>query len=95
MTPEAREAFEKVFVEIAHRPAPEIVVTGHTDTTGAPEMNDQLSYDRAKAIAELFVARGISRDSITIAGRGERELLIPTGDQVSEPKNRRVEITVR
>ncbi len=95
MTPEAQVAFKKVFAEIARRPAPEIVVTGHTDTTGTPELNDQLSYDRAKTIADLFVARGISPDSITIAGRGQRDLLVPTGDHVAEPKNRRVEITVR
>ena len=95
MTPEAHEAFEKVFAEIAHRPAPEIVVTGHTDTVGKPEDKDKLSYDRAEAIAELFAARGIPRDTITIAGRGDRELLKPTADQVPEPRNRRVEITVR
>lgn len=95
MTPEAEIAFKKVFVEIARRPAPEIVVTGHTDTMGTPELNDELSYARAQAIADLFVARGIPRDSITVAGRGERELLVPTGDQVREAKNRRVEITVR
>ena len=95
MTPAAHEAFEQVFAEIARRPAPEIVVTGHTDTVGQPKDNDQLSYDRAQAIAELLVARGIARDSITIAGRGDRELLKPTGDQVPEPRNRRVEITVR
>jgi outer membrane protein OmpA-like peptidoglycan-associated protein len=95
MTPNARENFEKVFAEIAHRPAPEIVVTGHTDTVGKPEDNDKLSYDRAAAIAELFAARGVPRDSITVAGRGDRELLIPTADQVPEPRNRRVEITVR
>jgi len=28
-------------------------------------------------------------------GRGEREPLVPTEDEVSEPRNRRVEITVR
>jgi outer membrane protein OmpA-like peptidoglycan-associated protein len=95
MTPAAHEAFEQVFAEIARRPAPEIVVTGHTDTVGQPKDNDQLSYDRAQAIAELLVARGIPRNSITIAGRGDRELLKPTGDQVPEPRNRRVEITVR
>ena len=59
------------------------------------EDKDQLSMDRAKAVAELFVQRGIPRKSITIAGRGSRELLVRTDDQVPEPRNRRVEITVR
>jgi outer membrane protein OmpA-like peptidoglycan-associated protein len=41
------------------------------------------------------MARGIPPGSIEIAGRGERELLIPTRDKVHEPSNRRVEINVR
>lgn len=91
----SRAAFEQVFTEIAARAVAEIVVTGHTDTVGTVEDKDQLSMDRAKAVAELFVQRGIPRKSITIAGRGSRELLIHTDDQVPEPRNRRVEITVR
>ena len=95
LVPESRAEFENVFVDVASRPAPEIVVTGHTDTMGNPEDNDRLSLERARAVAELFAARGIPRDTITIAGRGSRELLVPTGDQVPEQRNRRVEITVR
>jgi len=95
LTPESTPKFEQVFADIARRPAPEIVVTGHTDTVGKVEDKDQLSLDRARAVSELFVQRGIPRTSITIAGRGDRELATPTGDQVPEPRNRRVEVTVR
>jgi outer membrane protein OmpA-like peptidoglycan-associated protein len=95
LVPESRPEFEKVFTDIASRPVPEIVVTGHTDTVGKPADNDLLSLNRARAVSELFAQRGIPRDAITVAGRGERELLIPTADQVAEPRNRRVEITVR
>jgi outer membrane protein OmpA-like peptidoglycan-associated protein len=38
---------------------------------------------------------GVARDSIQVAGRGEREPLVPTPDEAAEPRNRRVEITVR
>jgi outer membrane protein OmpA-like peptidoglycan-associated protein len=95
LTPESAPKFEQVFADIARRPAPEIVVTGHTDTVGKVEDKDQLSLDRARAVSELFVQRGISRTSITIAGRGDRELAVATNDQVPEPRNRRVEVTVR
>lgn len=95
LMPDSRAAFEQVFTEIAARPVAEIVVTGHTDTVGKPEDNDQLSKDRAAAVSELFVQRGIPRAAITVAGRGSRELLVRTDDQVPEPRNRRVEITVR
>lgn len=95
MTAEAKREFERVFPEIARRPAPELVVTGHTDTMGTAEINDPLSYARAQAIADLLVSRGVPRDSITVAGRGSREPLVHTGEGVANPENRRVEITVR
>lgn len=95
LTADSQPRFEAVFADIAARSAPEIVVTGHTDTFGTVEENDALSLDRAREVSELFVQRGIPRSAIKIAGRGSRELAAPTGDQVHEPLNRRVEITVR
>lgn len=95
LTPASTQAFEEVFGEIARRKAAELAVTGFTDTLGDPTYNDQLSLKRAKAVRELFVARGLKAEDIVAAGRGERDLLIPTPDQKSEPRNRRVEITVR
>jgi outer membrane protein OmpA-like peptidoglycan-associated protein len=95
LVPESKADFEAVFAEISRRKAAEIVVTGHTDTMGARSFNDSLSLERAKAVAKLFIARGVPADSVTEAGRGERELLVQTADQVPEPRNRRVVITVR
>ena len=95
LTPESKPAFENVFVDVQQRKAPEIVVTGHTDTMGDPAYNDRLSLDRAKAVSKLFVARGFPAASISVAGRGQRELLVQTAANKSEPRNRRVDITVR
>jgi outer membrane protein OmpA-like peptidoglycan-associated protein len=95
LVPDSRAAFEDVFTEIAKRKASEIVITGHTDTMGSVEYNDKLSLARAKSVTKLFTDRGIAPDAIVAVGRGERELLVPTKDQVPEARNRRVEITVR
>ena len=92
---ESRAGFDDVFTEVARRKAAEIVVTGHTDTMGQRDYNDKLSLERAKAISKLFIVKGLAPDSVIAVGRGERELLVPTQDQVPEPRNRRVEITVR
>jgi outer membrane protein OmpA-like peptidoglycan-associated protein len=94
-TAESKEAFEKVFAEVARRKVAEIAVIGHTDTMGTIEFNDSLSLKRAARVRNDFTGRGIPTDSISIAGRGERELVVPTADEVSEPRNRRVEISVR
>jgi len=95
LTPESTVAFEGVFSEIASRAAADTVVTGHTDTAGTDAYNDALSLNRATMVRTLLLARGLKPDSVTIAARGKRELLVPTADQVHEPRNRRVEITVR
>ena len=95
LTPDSQPAFEKVFVDVQQRKSPEIVVTGHTDTMGDPSYNDTLSLERAKAVSKLFVARGFPAAAISVAGRGQRELLVQTPANKSEPLNRRVEITVR
>ena len=95
LVPESRGAFEAIFTEIAARKAAEIVITGHTDTVGSPKDNDKLSRERAQSVEKLFVGRGIPAESLVAAGRGQRELLVPTAPNVPEPKNRRVVITVR
>ncbi len=77
-------------------PAPEVVVTGHTDDTGGIALNDKLSVDRANRVADLLVAAGIPREQILIVGRGSREsLVVPAKPKSPEPRNRRVEIKLR
>ena len=76
-------------------PVPEVVVIGHTDTTGTPQSNAELGLRRANAVRTLLVQVGLNESAIDVRSHGEAELLVPTADGVFEPKNRRVEITVR
>lgn len=94
-TAESRRDFDAVFAEIARRPLPDLVVIGHTDTVGSAAFNDQLSRQRAEVVRNALVARGIAVERIVVVGRGEREPVVPTADNVAEPRNRRVEIQVR
>jgi outer membrane protein OmpA-like peptidoglycan-associated protein len=95
LTPESTSDLEKILADMKARPVPDIVVTGHTDTVGSPESNDKLSMQRAERVKGFLTGIGIPADRIQVAGRGERELLVPTADNVDEPRNRRVEINVR
>jgi len=94
-TPESKDAFEKVSAEIARRKVAEVAVIGHTDRVGALEYNDTLSLRRAERVRKDFVDRGVPDGAINVAGRGEREPIVPTADEVPEPRNRRVEINIR
>ena len=80
---------------LAGMPAPEVVVTGHTDRVGPLEANDRLSLARANVVRDILVAAGMDRSLISVAGRGEREPLVATADEVAEAANRRVEIKLR
>ena len=96
LTAESQQVVQQIFDEIKRRPAPEIVVIGHTDRVGTVLYNDALSLRRAlKVRDDLVKVLGIPADRIQVAGRGEREPLVPTEDEVAEKRNRRVEISVR
>lgn len=95
LTPESQAQLPTILADATKREGADLVVTGHTDTTGALAANDELSLKRAKVVAQLLVDKGASASRIEAVGRGKRELLVPTADEVNEPKNRRVEIVVR
>lgn len=69
---------------------------GHADAIGGESRNDRLSLQRARKIRNALVKLGIPEDHISVAGRGAREPLYPTEKPgMPEPRNRRVEISVR
>ena len=94
-TEESRRLIDGIFAEIARRPVPDVLVIGHTDTVGSDNFNDTLSRQRAEVVRTALLARGIAPDKVQAIGRGKREPVVPTGDGVAEPRNRRVEIQVR
>lgn len=96
LTSESGRAIDGILADIAKRPSPEVVVIGHTDTVGrAIIRNDELSRQRAEVVRTMLIGRGIPAASISVEGRGSREPLVHTADNVDEPRNRRVEIIVR
>jgi outer membrane protein OmpA-like peptidoglycan-associated protein len=95
LTPDSQRRYEAVFADIKRRPVYEVEVIGHTDTMGNAVHNQQLSTSRAEMIRDRLVHDGIGAQSISVAGRGDLDLAVKTGAEVAEPRNRRVEITVR
>jgi outer membrane protein OmpA-like peptidoglycan-associated protein len=69
-----------------------IDVTGHTDTVGSDAYNLRLSRRRAESVAAELESKGVPSSEIAIFAKGKRDLLVPTGDGVREPQNRRVQI---
>ena len=71
-----------------------LVLTGHADTMGPADYNMKLSIRRAEAVKTALLALGFEADKISVVGKGETDLLVPTPDNTFEPKNRRVEIVM-
>lgn len=95
LTPESLAHYRAVFDDIRERAAYEVEVIGYTDTLGSFAHNQRLSLARAAAIRRTLARDGLDPGAVAIAGRGKLDLLIPTRDQIAEPRNRRVEIWVR
>jgi outer membrane protein OmpA-like peptidoglycan-associated protein len=95
LTPESQALLQKVLERIRARAPVDVSVVGHTDTVGKKEYNYALSLKRAVAVASILRGKGVDPSVLDITSHGKDNPLVPTGDQVSEPRNRRVEITVR
>ena len=95
LTPESQQELAKVVDEIATRKVPDISITGHTDTEGDANANLQLGLERAHQVRTLLASPQLTAENVAIESHGEKNLLVPTADNVAEPRNRRVEITVR
>lgn len=85
----------RIVQTITQRQAYEVTVIGHTDTQADFDYNERLSLLRAMAIKAQLVTLGLEATRISVVGRGERDLAVPTADGVAEARNRRVEINVR
>lgn len=95
LTPQSRQDAETIYGDFVQRQAPEVLIVGHTDTVGSAKTNQTLSERRAEKVRQGLIVLGVPSASIQASGRGERELLVATPDNTKEPRNRRVEISVR
>ena len=92
---ESQTILSEALAAATARSGGEIFVTGHTDSIGTAEQNDELSRRRAQQVRQMFADRGFPSARIQAIGRGERDLAVPTPDETLESRNRRVTIEVR
>ncbi len=71
-----------------------VQIAGYTDTTGSAQANQRVSESRAKVVADVLARDGVAPARISAKGYGETHPLVPTGDNVNQPRNRRVEIRI-
>jgi outer membrane protein OmpA-like peptidoglycan-associated protein len=95
LTDESKELLPEIVRSIQNRKPNEIYVVGHTDLVGTEAYNIELSSRRARHVRDLLVSSGIKSSSLFVSYYGKARPLVPTNDEVPEPRNRRVEVIVR
>jgi len=95
LTHGSNDLLSQVQKTIKSRNSNEVYVVGHTDLVGTEAYNAGLSSRRANTVRDLLVSSGIRPKTLFVSSYGKARPLVPTKDQVPEPRNRRVEIIVR
>jgi outer membrane protein OmpA-like peptidoglycan-associated protein len=95
LKPESELVLRDALRFVKSRSAPDVTVIGHADTVHTRRANFALGLSRARAIRDRLVAIGLDRRVVSVASHGEADLLVRTPDGTREPRNRRVEVSVR
>jgi outer membrane protein OmpA-like peptidoglycan-associated protein len=95
LTAESVTLLPKIIASVTHRPGVDVSIIGHSDTVGKAEANTTLALKRAQAIADLLREKGLKAAALSVESHGEANLLVKTPDETAEPRNRRVEVSVR
>jgi outer membrane protein OmpA-like peptidoglycan-associated protein len=71
-----------------------VTIVGHTDATGSDSVNNPLSVNRAAAVRDYIVPRGVAAHRVSVDGRGSREPVADNASADGRARNRRVEIFI-
>lgn len=91
---EFRPALREVARSLRAHPNSTVRVVGHTDNQGSRAYNQQLSVDRALAVARILIAGGVSASRITYSGRNFAEPITSNASANGRAQNRRVEVII-
>ena len=95
LTAESQALIPEILQAVKALSVPEVLVVGHTDTLGDPKSNFALGLKRAEMVRGILVQAGLPASTVDVDSHGEADLFVKTRNNVPEPRNRRVEITVR
>ena len=90
----ARVNLAKVANVFVKYPETNILVEGHTDNTGSPEYNMELSKKRAYAVSDYLTSKGVTASRIEIKWYGESQPKYPNDTEANRALNRRVELAI-
>ena len=72
-----------------------VILAGHTDSDGNDQDNMVLSENRAQAVVDWLVEKGISSSRLSFKGYGETKPIVDNSSKENKAKNRRTELTIK
>ena len=94
LKPAAQTSLKQLAVSLQNNPQTNILVVGHTDSTGTAAHNMDLSIRRSGAVKSFLVEQGVGGNRLTTQGKGETEPVAPNSTPEGRAQNRRVEIVI-
>jgi len=90
----AKTNLEKVAGVFVKYPETNILIEGHTDDTGSPEYNMELSKKRAYSVSDYLQSKGVATNRMNVKWYGETQPKVPNTTDANRTMNRRVEVAI-
>jgi outer membrane protein OmpA-like peptidoglycan-associated protein len=94
LLPESEYELGKVVELLRQNPRLKVEIGGHTDNVGKPADNQRLSEQRAKAVRDYLISKGIAESSLTYKGYGESKPVASNDSEQGRAQNRRTEMKI-
>lgn len=94
LNPSFRPTLDKLAATMNEYNQNTITIAGHTDSVGNPSYNMNLSRDRANAVRNYLVSRGVASNRINVVAYGQTRPIADNSTDSGRQQNRRVELTV-
>ncbi|GAB4249217.1 MAG: hypothetical protein Kow0027_12000 [Saprospiraceae bacterium] len=94
LLPKSRVELDKLYDLLVQNPALKIQINGHTDNVGSEQDNLELSLNRAKAVYDYLVEKGIDPGRLRYKGFGETKPVSSNDTEEGRSQNRRTEFQI-
>ncbi|MDR1941776.1 MAG: OmpA family protein [Endomicrobium sp.] len=94
LKPEAEKSLSEVAAILLVYPRNKVLIEGHTDSSGKESKNETLSLERAQAVRDFFISKGIDNERMSVYGLGSSKPVASNDSESGRQQNRRVEIVI-
>ncbi|MEK7747684.1 MAG: OmpA family protein [Nitrospirota bacterium] len=94
LLPDSIYILDAVAEALRKQPTVAVEVAGHTDSSGSPEFNQELSAKRAEAVTKYLATKGVAAENLKAAGYGADKPIADNATPEGMAQNRRVELNI-